>query len=82
MKLVWDSGGQARIVGMTSDSVSLVSSVPFPPGARPEGTLETGERVRVKVHGSRKKEGEFEVSGRFLDLGRELRERLARSLVR
>jgi hypothetical protein len=74
----WAAGGEARILAIRADAISLESTVPSPPGSRIEGTLVGGEgpgaRLRVKVHASRRQEdGRFLVEGRPLDLSRETR---------
>jgi hypothetical protein len=77
--LTWTSGGDARIVSASAAAVSLVSSVPWPPGSRVSGTLlePPHATVRIKVHASRAEaEGTFRIEGRALDLSRALRERL------
>jgi hypothetical protein len=81
--VAWNGGGEARIVSLDGERIVLVSTVPLPPGSRPEGRLvEGGDAVRVKSHGSRKLEdGTFRVEGRALDLRKELRERLAAMVV-
>jgi len=77
--VAWNGGGEARIVSLDGERIVLVSTVPLPPGSRPEGKLlGGGDPVRVKSHGSRRLEdGTFRVEGRALDLRKELRERLA-----
>ncbi len=77
--VAWAGGGQARILTASAGAMSLVSSVPWPPGSRVSGTLlETPHSiVRIKVHASRAEaDGTFRIEGRPLDLSRELRERL------
>jgi hypothetical protein len=71
-------GGRARIMAVALDAVTLRSTVPSPPGSRIEGMLrDGGDRVRFKVHASKKQEdGTFVLEGRAIDLTRALRERL------
>ena len=74
----WSQGGEARIVALRADAISLDSTVPAPPGSRIEGTVVAGDgvprRVRVKVHASRRQEdGRFAIEGRPLDMPRGLR---------
>jgi hypothetical protein len=81
----WDRGGEASVVeadGMHlgKDALTLRSSVPAPPGSRLEGALagEPPERIKIKVHSSRRQEdGAFLVAGRLIDATRELRARVA-----
>jgi hypothetical protein len=81
-KLTWTHGGEAEIVAIGADTVTLVSSVPSPPGSRIEGTLVEGDaKVKVKIHASKKQDdGSFRLEGRPLDMTRELRERLVASV--
>jgi hypothetical protein len=79
--IAWANGGEARIVSASASLVSLVSSVPWPPGSRVSGTLldPPHAAVRIKVHASRAEpDGTFRIEGRPLDLSREMRERLER----
>jgi len=78
-RVVWEDGGEAELVSLTGESVRFVSSVSFPPGARPWALIE-GLRIRVKVHASRKTENGFTVEGRCIDLRKEMRETLERLL--
>ena len=92
VSVVWARGGEARIVSLSADAVSLASNAPWPPGSRIEGTLTAeglaapgGARpiLRIKVHGSRRTpEGDFLVEGRPIDLARSLRERLEALVAR
>jgi len=45
---------------------------------RVAGTLENGLKIGLKVHSSKRAEKGFAISGRLLDLARELRESLER----
>ncbi len=76
--LDWDKGGTARVVGIAKEAVTLRSSIPSPPGSRIDGTLREGaQKVRFKVHGSKKQlEGDFVVEARAIDMTREVREML------
>ena len=61
----WSSGGDARVLSIRADAVTLDSTVPSPPGSRLEGTIVGNgvrlTRLRVKVHASRR-----QPDGRFL----------------
>jgi hypothetical protein len=78
--LGWALGGEARVVAIAADSVTLESTTPAPPGSRIEGTLRSasGVRVRVKVHSAKKDPatGRFRIDGRPIDLTREGRAEL------
>jgi len=86
-RIAWDKGGEATVVSLevhgTTDGVRLVSTTPAPPGARVDGSFTdeggTKHTVRIKVHGSKRRDdGAFDVEGRLLDLRKETRELLAR----
>ncbi len=79
--LTWALGGEARIVSITADTVTLESTTPSPPGSRIEGGLVAGSKrtVRFKVHASRREaSGLFRIEGRPLDLTKDAREELRR----
>jgi hypothetical protein len=78
MKIAWAKGGEATVVSLRDDAITLRSSIPSPPGSRIEGALaDGGELVRVKVHSSKRQEdGSFVLEGRVLDLTRALRAKL------
>jgi hypothetical protein len=76
-RVTWNKGGEARVVALKDDAVTLRSTVPSPPGSRIEGALEGGEPLRVKVHSSKKQEdGSFVLEGRVLDLTKAVRAKL------
>jgi hypothetical protein len=77
-RITWSKGGEAVVVALKDDAITLRSSIPSPPGSRIEGALEEPrEMVRVKVHSSKQKEdGGFVLEGRVLDMTRAVRERL------
>ncbi len=77
--LRWVLGGEARLVAVRADALTLESTTPSPPGSRIDGVLLSGScrTVRVKVHVSRKEpSGRFRIEGRPLDLTRDGREEL------
>jgi len=76
----WAKGGDANIVAIDGDRVTLDSSLSSPPGSLVEGTLVNGGgAIRIKVRGCKKVvDGErFRIEGRILDASRDLRTRLA-----
>ena len=73
-----DGGGRASIDRTDGDRVSLVATRAFPPGSTLEGSLSDGSRLRVKVRGSKQSADGFAVEGRFVNLSRDLREKLVR----
>ena len=79
-RVSWSKGGEATIVTLAGDAITLRSTVPSPPGSRIEGKLEGGDMLRVKVHSSKTQDdGAFVIEGRALDMTRALRERLTGS---
>lgn len=76
----WEGGGEAKLVRMTGELVSLISTTPHPPGSRVRGVLDDGTPLTLKTHVSKKRDdGSFDLEGRLLDLRRDVRERLAAS---
>ena len=75
-------GGSARVLTVDGEWVSLLSSVAAPPGTPLEGALE-GTTYRIKVRSCRRTEEDpelpFHIEGRFQNLSRAARERLAAS---
>lgn len=86
-RVTWTGGGEATIESLDEKAIVLRSSVPWPPGSRPQGVLagDGGEGappapLRVKVHGCRKQpEGDYRIEGRPIDMARAVRDRIARS---
>ena len=80
VRITWTQGGTAQVEVLEGERIELVSTRPFAPGARPEGTFEIAGRVRpirLKCHGSRRlDDGTFRVMGRLLNVTREVRELL------
>lgn len=75
----WDAGGDATLVRIEGEAASLISTTPHPPGSRVRGSLQDGTTIVFKTHASKKRDdGRFDLEGRFLDLRREVRERLER----
>src|SRR5690606_38079420 len=70
-----DGGGQAELVRLAGERVSLVSDRAFAPGSRPAFRLADGSLLRVKVHRSVRSGERYAVEGRAFDLTRQLRER-------
>ena len=84
--LTWDDGGEASIVALAGEAVTLRSDKPWAPGSRPTGRLASGEAIRIKVHRSRRdgapSDGaSYTIEGRVLDLSRGLREAIAAKLA-
>jgi hypothetical protein len=74
----WAKGGDAVIVAIDGDRVTVDSSLSSPPGSLIDGTLlNGGDAIRIKVRGCKKHEDRFRIEGRILDASRDLRARLA-----
>jgi len=69
-------GGDADLVLLDGDRVSLRSTQAFAPGAPLVGTLASSSLVRVKVHRCQRRDDAFLVEGRLVDATRELRREL------
>jgi hypothetical protein len=78
--VTWSLGGDARVLTVQGDVLSLRSSRSFPPGAPAAGTLE-GEvpiALTLKVAGSRREDdGRYVVRGRLVSPTVALRAALA-----
>jgi hypothetical protein len=83
VRIVWSKGGDAVVLTLADDAITLRSSIPSPPGSRIEGALgevDARDPVRVKVHSSKRQDdGSFVLEGRVLDMTRALREKLGAS---
>lgn len=82
VRILWSKGGEAVVVALKDDAVTLRSTVPSPPGSRIEGVLagvaSVGDPVRVKVYSSKRQEdGQFVIDGRMLDMTRTLRDKIS-----
>ena len=78
VKIAWAKGGEAVVVALVDDAITLRSTVPSPPGSRIDGKTAEGDAVRVKVHSSKKQEdGAFVIEGRALDMTRAMRLKLS-----
>ncbi|MGH7285291.1 MAG: hypothetical protein ACRELY_27525 [Polyangiaceae bacterium] len=72
----WERGGEASIVTLKGDAITVRSTVPAPPGARIKGQLDLTEakELLMKVHGAKKQpDGSFVIEGRCIDMTRDLR---------
>lgn len=79
LTLTWQKGGDAVIESCDGTAIVLLSSVPAPPGAPLTGTLASGMEIQVKVHGSKKQDGEpvrFRIQGRLLNASRAVKDQL------
>jgi len=73
MRLTWLKGGEAQILSLDGDRISLRSTIPSAPGSRPEGTLEGGGALKVKVARCRSDAPEYILDGRLIDTTRDVR---------
>jgi hypothetical protein len=77
MHVRWTKGGDAKLVALDDDRVTLDSSLSSPPGSLMDGALTTGEPIRVKVRGCKREGERFRIEGRVIDLSRDMRVKLA-----
>jgi hypothetical protein len=78
-KVRLDQGGEAELIALSADRITLRATIAKAPGAPLTGSLESGSILRVKVHRCRR-DGEglsFVIEGRLVDATRQLREELA-----
>ena len=75
--LRWAKGGEADIVALDGDRVTLASTMSSPPGSYVDGALvNDGTTIRIKVRGCKKDGERFRIDGRILDLSKSLRQQL------
>lgn len=72
-------GGEAEIVALDGERVTLLSPASAPPGATIDGDLPLNEPtpLRIKVRGCKRDGENFRIDGRIVDLSKSTRERLA-----
>jgi hypothetical protein len=71
--ILWQKGGEAEIVLLIEDRITLRSTIPSAPGSRPEAALRSGASFKVKVARCRKDEAHFVIEGRLIDTTRPVR---------
>jgi hypothetical protein len=77
----WAKGGEASVIAVDGDRISVRSTVPAAPGSRPEGVLASGAKLWIKVARCRRvDEAAFVIDGRLLDATRDTRAELQRLL--
>jgi hypothetical protein len=74
-------GGDANIVKLDGELVTIDSSVASAPGSRLDGSTDDGRSVRLKVYRCVRQGERFAIEGRFIDLTRELRLSLSSRLA-
>jgi len=80
--VTWTRGGAADFTSADDERITMRSTTSGAPGSRPEGTLEDGRKVRIKVHRCRRVTSEdgsdgFSIEGRLIDATRGLRDHIA-----
>jgi hypothetical protein len=82
VKVRLDQGGEAELIALSADRITLRATIAKAPGAPLIGSLESGSMLRVKVHRCRRDGADvaFVMEGRLVDATRQLREELARLL--
>lgn len=76
MHLRLQKGGEATVLTLAGDRITLSSTIPSAPGSRLDGELAAGGALRVKVASCRKGQGPdacFTIEGRLIDTTREVR---------
>ena len=72
--LRWAKGGEADLVALDGDRVTLSSTMSSPPGSYVDGALvNDGTAIRIKVRGCKKDGERYRIDGRILDLSKTLR---------
>lgn len=74
-----EKGGAARLVQLDGDRATVESPMASAPGSR-LGMKVDGRTLRLKVHRCVREGEVFTISGRFIDLTRDLRARLTSEL--
>jgi len=79
MQVIWKTGKKAEIVSVEGERVTVRSEAAYAPGAPVEGVLvaHPSQGVIVKVHGCRKEGEAYVITGRLVNLTRELKALLA-----
>lgn len=78
----WVRGGQARVVATDGVSLTVHSSIAYPPGAPLVANSATRVTFEMKVRSCRKlPTGQFEITGKLVNATRPLREQLVQALV-
>jgi hypothetical protein len=75
--VAWTQGGEATVLSLAGDRITVQSSVPSAPGSRPEGRIAGGARFWMKVARCRREGEAFVIDGRLLDTTRESRAAIA-----
>ncbi len=71
--ILWQKGGEAEILVLVEDRITLRSTIPSAPGSRPEAALRSGASFKVKVARCRREEAGFVIEGRLIDTTRPVR---------
>jgi len=75
--VTWDKGGQADVIGLDGDRITLSSTIPRAPGGPLAGALAGGAELKVKVASCRREGDAFTIEGRLIDATRALRAEIA-----
>jgi hypothetical protein len=74
----WSKGGEATVALCDGDRINVLSTTPSAPGSRPEGTLQSGAGLRIKVARCKKQDDRFLIEGRLIDATRDTRAELVK----
>lgn len=78
MEIELEKGGTCKLVAIEGDRATVSSPIASAPGSRFAMRVD-GRSLRLKVHRCVREDERFTISGRFIDLTRDLRERLAQA---
>lgn len=75
LQITWINGKKAQFVQIQGENISLRSEASFAPGTPAQGNLPPPlvQPITVKVHSCRREEDHFLITGRLVNLTRELR---------
>jgi hypothetical protein len=76
----WQKGGEADVVALDGDRITVSSTIPSAPGSRPDGALQSGTKVWIKVARCRREGERFVIEGRLIDATRDDRAEILRLL--
>jgi hypothetical protein len=83
VQLIWDKGGEARVLETDGSAIVVESSISSPPGSSLSGRNAEGIAYHVKVRGCRRVSESpllFRIDGRLFNLERAPREHLLNSV--
>lgn len=70
VRVQWQQGGEADVVSVKAQHVTLASTISSPPGSRLTGAMPSGTELQVKVQSCKRQAGtdaRFAIQGRVLN---------------